>query len=349
MWCRPIPRRGSTTRLRSAARAMCCTGAAPPTASAMLRCLPRCCGASERNGRRSPWTSRWCSLRVRRARPFRTSASMSCLRRASSRASRAGPPIGWTLQPCIGTATVLQWKLTAKGKLFHSGLPHKAVNSIELAMDAVSHLQRRFYETFPPHADEARYNFSTPSTLKPTQIECAAGSLNQIPPHCTVQGDARVTPFYSAAEVVAAALKFVEEFNEAAPTLECRGPASRYVIRVPGEGGAEEEVRGRVELSFDGDMNGFRGIACDLDSPGYKALCNATESVLGEVKPYSICGSLPLVKQLQEGGLDVQICGYGKSHVYHGDDEYCLLSDMCNAMRIFSHVLTALHNESKQE
>lgn len=41
------------------------------------------------------------------------------------------------------------------------------------------------------------------------------------------------------------------------------------------------------------------GIACDLDSIGYKILYNATKEVIGHVKPYSITGSLPLVRELQ--------------------------------------------------
>jgi hypothetical protein len=38
----------------------------------------------------------------------------------------------------------------------------------------------------------------TPSTMKPTQTECARGSVNQIPPHATIMGDCRITPFYKA-------------------------------------------------------------------------------------------------------------------------------------------------------
>ena len=41
------------------------------------------------------------------------------------------------------------------------------------------------------------------------------------------------------------------------------------------------------------------GIACDINSAGYKALYNATYEVIGEVKPYSLTGSLPLVHDLQ--------------------------------------------------
>ena len=51
-----------------------------------------------------------------------------------------------------------------------------------------------------------------------------------------------------------------------------------------------------------------QGIACDLDSPAFKKLDEATKEVLGESKPYSITGSLPLVKDLQDAGFDVQVC-----------------------------------------
>ena len=37
--------------------------------------------------------------------------------------------------------------------------------------------------------------------------------------------------------------------------------------------------------------------------------------------------------------MSVQACGYGHSSVYHGDNEYCSLSAMKNAMKIFSRLL----------
>jgi acetylornithine deacetylase len=46
-------------------------------------------------------------------------------------------------QPCIGTAGAIQWTLKAKGKLFHSGLPHKGMNSIEFAMDSINYIQSK--------------------------------------------------------------------------------------------------------------------------------------------------------------------------------------------------------------
>ena len=52
-----------------------------------------------------------------------------------------------------------------------------------------------------------------------------------------------------------------------------------------------------------------QGIACNLDSDGFKKLHEATKEVLGESKPCSITGSLPLVGDIQEAGFDVQV-GY---------------------------------------
>jgi hypothetical protein len=46
--------------------------------------------------------------------------------------------------------------LLSPGKLFHSGLPHKSINPIEMAMDAVREMQKRFYEDFGPHPLEAK-------------------------------------------------------------------------------------------------------------------------------------------------------------------------------------------------
>ena len=49
-----------------------------------------------------------------------------------------------------GTASAAIWTIKFKGRLFHSGLPHRGINSIELASEAMAYIQRRFYEDFPP-------------------------------------------------------------------------------------------------------------------------------------------------------------------------------------------------------
>ena len=57
------------------------------------------------------------------------------------------------------------------------------------------------------------------------------------------------------------------------------------------EGGAKENL-----------THTHQGIACNLDSDGFKKLNEATKEVMGESRPYSITGSLPLVGDLQEAG-----------------------------------------------
>jgi acetylornithine deacetylase len=109
-------------------------------------------------------------------------------------------------EPCIGTAAAIQWGVRAEGKLFHSGLPHKGINALELCQDAVTEIQKRFYVDFPPCEQEETYKFSTPSTMKPTKISGPDNAVNQVPPWCTMEGDIRLTPFYT----VEAARKAVE-------------------------------------------------------------------------------------------------------------------------------------------
>jgi acetylornithine deacetylase len=116
-------------------------------------------------------------------------------------------PVYWVdsadKQPCIGTAGCVAWELKAHGKLFHSGLPHQAINPMEMLMEAVAYMQKRFYEDFPPHEDEKRYGFVTCSTMKPTQWSYPGGGVNQIPAEATISGDLRITPFYRSVHSLA--------------------------------------------------------------------------------------------------------------------------------------------------
>lgn len=240
-------------------------------------------------------------------------------------------------QPCIGTAGAMMWHLKAVGHLAHSGFPHKGINSIELGSEAVKHIQSRFYADFPPHPEEERYKFAAPSSMKPTQLSVAPGGLNQIPPFCTFSGDIRFTPFYKIPDVRAAVERYVAELNADLSVLDTRGPSSRFQITDP-------DKSGRLELTWGSHFLG--GIACSLESDGYKGLCKAVENILGEAKPYSVCGSLPLVDQLQAAGFDVQLIGFGLSAVYHADNEYCQLSDMRNAIKILSNMISLIDTRS---
>jgi acetylornithine deacetylase len=239
-------------------------------------------------------------------------------------------------QPCIGTAGSMQWKMKVVGKLFHSGLPHKGMNSIEMAMDTVNYLQECFYRDYPRHEREKLYNYATPSTFKPTQIECTPGSLNQLPPETTLQGDVRLTPFYDVNDVEKSFEKYVADINNDPTILNKHGKHGDHAkYSLP-----DEDRKGRVEFQWLGE--GENGIACNLDSPGNKAIYDATLEVLGSAKPFAIGGSLPLVRALQDSGYDVQIAGYGFSSRYHADNEAVSLNSMCQALQIVSRVVDKL-------
>ncbi|KAL6542298.1 hypothetical protein OROMI_023900 [Orobanche minor] len=237
-------------------------------------------------------------------------------------------------QPCIGTGGMIPWKLHVTGKLFHSGLAHRAINPLELAMEALRVIQLRFYKDFPPHPNEKVYEFATPSTMKPTQWSYPGGGINQIPAECTVSGDVRLTPFYSVSNVKEKLQEYVEDLNANIEKLDTRGPVSKYVL-------PDENLRGRMTMTFDEALS---GVACDLDSRGFHVLCNATKEVVGHVKPYSITGSLPLIRELQDEGFDVQTSGYGLMATYHARNEYCLLSDMCQGYGVFVRIIAQLED-----
>ena len=239
-------------------------------------------------------------------------------------------------QPCIGTAGSLTWHLKAVGKAFHSGLPHKGINALELVNAAVSELQTRFYKAVPAHAQEKTYSFATPSTLKPTQCKVAPGSLNQVPAWAEIAGDIRLTPFYDVEETRALVEGMVADMNANLGALQTWGPASRYQV----QGVDGEALAGKLELRW--GEGAMEGIACKLDTEGHRALVAATATVQGEAKPYSICGSLPLVRNLQRGGLDVQMTGFGLVAVYHADNEYCLLSHMKKGLQVLLNCIINL-------
>ena len=88
-----------------------------------------------------------------------------------------------------------------------------------MGMEALAIIQNRFYTDYPAHPDEEKWNFDTASTMKPTQIECARGSINQIPPRCEISGDIRLTPFYDVADVKAKVDGYVAEMNANLGTL----------------------------------------------------------------------------------------------------------------------------------
>jgi acetylornithine deacetylase len=148
-----------------------------------------------------------------------------------------------------------------------------------------------------------------------------------------------VSPFYD--------VKKVKEVLEAAAATinadpqgvlanfgnQYHGPHSKYVV-------PSIELTGRVDMKV--NEGAENGIACNLESPGFKALVKATGDVLGSVEPYSIGGSLPLVRDMQDDGFDIQIAGYGFAARYHADNECASISALGSATKIIARICSML-------
>lgn len=166
--------------------------------------------------------------------------------------------------------------------------------------------------------------------MKPTMFDQCGTASNQIPSAATIRGDIRIgkpfhwippptssnskyilfktkVPFYNALEVQSDINKWVKEINENISSLESHGYSY-----------TSGNFTGRISLEWIGDL--YFGVYCDMESVGYKALEEASRKVLGTVKPFSVCGSLPCVKDLQDNGFDLQMMGYGVEEVYHADN-----------------------------
>jgi len=237
--------------------------------------------------------------------------------------------------PTLGTGGMATWELKTIGKGFHSGFPHKAINSINLASEAVKYLQKRFHKDFPKLKKEDDYKFQVGTSMKPTRIESAPGGLNQIPPYCTASGDIRITPFYSTSEIQTKMEGYIQDLPKDVSTFETFGFDS-YELK-------SENLKGMFEFKW--LSKPMAGVAVDFESNGYKAVKQALEEV-HRFGPFSLTGSLPLVGDMQADGFDIQVIGFGKMEAYHAANEYGLLSDFLLGARVCSRIVEILNNTS---
>src|SRR5947207_6108849 len=105
------------------------------------------------------------------------------------------------------------WRLVVEGKVAHSGFPHNGINAAELAFEATRALQAWFYRNYPPHPKEREYGFLAPSSLKPTRVQVENDTLTKIPAKAVVEGDIRLTPWYSPQEVYVVSSAFINSLD----------------------------------------------------------------------------------------------------------------------------------------
>jgi len=245
-------------------------------------------------------------------------------------------PLYWVdsanIGPTMGTGGVQTWELNATGRSFHSGFPQKAINAIHLATEIVTYLEGRLHKDFSFGDKEKEYKFEIGSSIKPTQLSVPPSSLNIIPGECKISGDIRISPFYTVEQIKGAVEKYMSELD--VTSLPTHG-YGKYVV-VDGQ----TTYKGKAELKWLG--NPYRGVAVDLTSKGYKALLEAIEVVCGESNPFSLTGSLPVIKDLQDAGFDVQVVGFGRMEAYHAENEYAFLSGFQKGAKIVARCIESL-------
>lgn len=233
--------------------------------------------------------------------------------------------------PTVGTGGMAMWRLEATGVGGHSGFTQNCVNALELANASARALVEWFEQRFPAHSDEARWGFLSPSSLKATRMQVPNDKVTKIPGLAVVEGDIRLTPFYEMKDAIGGAEAFVAELDR---RIEANDPPRGFprTRTLSGE-------RGRVKLEPVG--RSMEGIACKLDSPGLDALRQALRAARPGVEPkaYSMTGSLPLVRDLQRRGFDVQITGFGRSSYYHAPNEQAELEHFRQGYRILVELL----------
>jgi acetylornithine deacetylase/succinyl-diaminopimelate desuccinylase-like protein len=233
--------------------------------------------------------------------------------------------------PTVGTGGMAMWRLVVQGVGGHSGMTQNCVNALELAMAASRSLADWFERHFPAHEDEARWGFLSPSTLKATVVHVANDKITKIPGSAVIEGDIRLTPFYDMREAIEGAERFVSELDR----LIEAGDAPQGFPRTRTVSGE----RGSLKLERIGRT--IDGIACNLGSPGLAALAEAIRGARPgeEPVPYSMTGSLPLVRDLQRAGFDVQITGFGRARYYHAPNEQAELEHFRQGFEILTRLL----------
>jgi len=248
-------------------------------------------------------------------------------------------PVYWLdsadIFPTIATGSHLTWKLTVNGKKGHSGHITNTINPILLGMEALKVIMGVVHKSFPKHPKEIEYQLHQSTNMKPIYVHVPEGSsVNQIPDQMTILGDVRIVPFYKIKDVqfvIEDAVKYLNNNMKSIPTFHS---VFKNVL--------DDNSKGYIKIEWTKDP--YVGIACDLNSIGYKLLAESTKDIMGVNKSIASLGSLPLVADLQNKGYDVQIMGYGVGDMAHSNDEYCRLGDVQKGFRILSRLLTKYNN-----
>ncbi|AYV77645.1 MAG: acetylornithine deacetylase, partial [Dasosvirus sp.] len=139
------------------------------------------------------------------------------------------------------------------------------------------------------------------------------------------------TPFYDWKCVRQVLDKHIDELNKNPKLLPQQHKAFPYCL--------DNEEKSTVNFELKWLSDPYVGIACNMESVGFKLISEATKKIKGDMDYNSCTGSLPLIAELHEQGFDMQIIGYGVGQAYHANDEYCRFSGMKMGYSILMDVI----------
>lgn len=234
-------------------------------------------------------------------------------------------------EPVLATGSAIAWELKVTGKKAHTGFLHHGVNPLPIAMEATKAIVQEFNRLCPRSEKDDEYNFKAHSNMKPTIWSMPEGSsANQFSDWCKVTGDVRMTPFLDPFTVKDQICKFVENLRvEDLPKWHDHFDTSC--------GKGDEKVTAKLEFKW--VFGPYCGVAVSKESKGWDMIVKATEQFHGSCKGCSDLGALPLVREMKDAGIDIQIIGYGVTKAYHANNEYCTISGMRKGFNILKTLL----------
>lgn len=255
-----------------------------------------------------------------------------------------GGPVYWLdasdIVPVLACGTGMAWSLKVYGKKAHTGFPHNGINPLPIAFDVVKLIVEKFNELCPRTTEDDKYKFRNHSNMKPTVL-VTDGNLaaNQYSDFVEIKGDVRMTPtkYNDPFQLKVDILNFVENLDVHSLTKWHDG----FVTKCKN---GENEIEAKIEFNW--TMGPYCGIVTNLESDGYKLIKDATLTHHPTCDSCSDLGAVPLVKEMQDAGIDIQIIGYGVGDVYHGNDEYCTISGMKKGFDILKTLLM-MANQTK--
>lgn len=166
----------------------------------------------------------------------------------------------------------------------------------------------------------------------------------------------RLLPFFSLPDAQKRVASYIDDFNNYYIPHSGDNSATSATLRKFGydtyrltqaemsgnsSGSDARGINGFVEFNWHGA--GYPGVAVDLESLGYKALSDAIFDVCGEVKAFSLTGSLPIIADLKAQGFDTQVCGFGDLSAYHAANEHARVSGFQKGVDIVARVVASLN------